>query len=198
MPFILQMHQMILLAVALLAIGFGIAFYLKYPRQAVKYIMLKLMRKTPVPYAMITSDNYLIFDIAPKEKFIVHKENDPKETEGFIPEGETVNIAGFGNGHVFFEEGNIPLRLSAPTLRQRLKDLANHIDYSLISSRLMGDLWTAFATLAYQTGLAKTQKRQTWIMYAILGLAFMSFGIVLALYMQNKSIIAFNPTLVLF
>ena len=190
--FAVTLMQLAMFIVLGIILGFMIAWWLKYPRHVLRYAIIKLTGGTPLPFAMITSDNYLIFDIERKDKFIIRDKNKPERCSGYTLEGDMVNICGFGNGPVYFEECSVPLEISATSLRKRMAEATERfkVTYNTISSRFKGDVFIAFSQLAYAIGLSKSQRRGTLLLFAVLGVSAVSMLLVLLLYLQNKSIIA--------
>jgi hypothetical protein len=189
--FALTLMQLLMLMLSAGILGFMVAWWLKYPRHVLRWMLIRLSGGQPVPFAMITSDNYLIFDVERREKFLIRDRNNPEKSSGYVLEGDTVNICGFGNGPVYFEECSVPLQLSAQSLRSRMSELMHSakVPFNAISSRFKGDLFVAFSQLAYSVGLSKAQRRGTLMLYAVAGIAAITMMLVVLLYLQQKNII---------
>jgi len=190
--FAVTLPQLLLFVLLGGILGFMVAWYLKYPRHVLRYMIIKLTGAEPQPFAMITSDNYLIFDIERRDKFIIRDKNKPERCTAYTNEGDVVNICGFGNGPIYFEECSVPLEISATSLRHRMQEHMERfkVTYNTISSRFKGDVFIALSQLAYAIGLSKSQRRGTLILYALLGICAITVLLVVMLYLQNKSIIA--------
>ncbi len=176
--FIIQMWQLEMMIVLGVIMGFGVAFFLKYPKLRLTWLFLKMLNKKPIIYCEISTRNKFTPKIVPEAEFIRDFKIDNNKV--FYPLGDTINMFGFGEGHIFYEEVNIPLQISAVSLRQKISDRCEdmRIDFSLMSSRQLGNLCVTATQMAYQVGMAKQNKKNQLMTYIGLGLGALTLVLV--------------------
>jgi len=177
--FIIQMWQLEMMILLGVIMGFGVAFFLKYPKLRLTWLFFKMLNKKPVIYCEISTRNKFTPKIVPEAEFIRDFKMDNNKV--FFPLGETVNMFGFGEGHIFYEESNVPLKISAVSLREKIVNKCEElsVDFSLMSSKQLGNLCVTATQMAYQVGMAKQQKKNQLMTYVGLGLGALTLVLVI-------------------
>lgn len=185
MQFIVSMLEIYFLIGFGGAVGLGISIFLKVPIVRLKYLIMKILGKKPMVYGLITEDGRFELRVTPRAKFILIYD---LKKEAYISKGDVINLFGFSNSRVYYEESNLALNISPQSLHQRLlKNTEDRdIDYTYMSSDNLSDLCFNAYEMAIQIGRAKMQKKQAVMLYGIAGIGIITLGLVAINYMESS------------
>ena len=195
--FLLDLKTMLLVLVMAMFWGFAIAFWMKYPRQWLKWAYLKLRRMNPKPYVKITRNGGMDFDIAPYSKFI-EENGDSGGKRAYWNIGEGLNLFGFGAGNVYYENYTIPLDLTPKNLEEKIRkyidDLSDkcgvvkEVVFRAIKPEEMENIWTSWGLRVYQIFKAKAERSIKMATILTLGIAALTLVLMLFIYYRQNQI----------
>ncbi len=185
MQFVISMYQIYLLILFGGFLGLGISIFLKVPIVRLKYLIMKIMGKKPMVYGLITEDGRFELRVTPRAKFILVYD---LKKETYISKGDVINLFGFSNSRVYYEESNLALNISPQSLHKRLLKNSEDrdIDYTYMSSDNLSDLCFNAYEMAIQIGRAKMQKKQAVMLYGIAGIGIVTLGLVAMNYIEGS------------
>jgi len=195
--FVFDLKTLLIVLIMAMFWGFAIAFWMKYPRQWLKYAYLKLRRMNPKPYAKITRSGGMDFDIAPYSKFIENN-GDSGGKKAYWNVGAGLNLFGFGAGNVYYENYTVPIDLTPANLEAKIKPYIDDLSkkcgvmkdvvFRAIKPEEMESVWVSWGLRVYQVFKAKAERSVRLATILTLGLVALILVFVLFMYYRQTQI----------
>lgn len=170
-----------------MVMGFVWALFLGQPAHQIRKMILALKGARPRPVGIITEDGHLDIKIVPTR---FRSTNPTKPGQARLREGYPLNIAGLGNGYLYYERCISPVEISPIELKEWSEEVGKELEKDLpklpkfsgvgiraISPDTISNYYQVYQELAVSLGTEQVNKKIVTLVFIVIALSFGALAI---------------------